>query len=396
MRLTAVAIVVLAAACAADRDARVGDTTRAGPVRALWSHTFVDAPDGRVTAVAFSRKPRAVAVVRYLPSGQIDPAFSTVLLPEFGAGKLDALASGVDEEGRILVAACQPPDCWGYAVVGRLLPDGSRDASFGNRGVVRTSVPGAHLEPRALAVAGDGSVVVAGEAWVNRARHLFLARYRADGRPDHGFGVNGVVVDASVDPADALELEPDGSVLVAGGAFVARYGPRGERELTFGDGGVARVYELTSVRDLLVDANGRIVVAGSGPPLRRPVLAVARLRADGSIDRTFGRDGVVRDRRAGDHWARVETLVSLGDRLLAVGWATRGGAPLTRRYRIVALRVDERGRLDDGFGIDGRVTVNAFEAQARAAFLRGQEVLVVGADDDLRPTLVRFARLPVH
>jgi uncharacterized delta-60 repeat protein len=147
---------------------------------------------------------------------------------------------------------------------------------------------------------------------------------------------------------------------------------------------------------VLTDSRGRVVVAGSGFPLERPVFAVARLTATGVVDREFGRRGVITDRRSGDHWAQVEHLLMLADgRLIAVGWATRGGgSPLSRRYRAVVLRFTASGRLDPSFGRLGRVTIGSAESIARRGFARGRQLVVVGPDDDLRPTRIVFARVP--
>jgi uncharacterized delta-60 repeat protein len=369
---------------------------RAPAARLSW-HTFVASRAGTITAIGFARPPaelerrapegRGVALVRYLGSGRVDTSFRRRVHPEFGEG---ALAATVDPKDRILVAACRPPGCWGYAVLARFLPDGRLDARFGDHGIVRTEVTGRALAPRAIERVRDGRIVVAGEVSKGSVRFAFIARYLADGLPDRTFGGDGIVIDERFLGAQALAVQPDGRVLIAGPAFVARYRTDGTRDPTFDDDGLAGAPGFLTVGDVLQDLRGRIVVGGSAGRRERPSFAVARLTVTGKRDPSFGRRGVVHDLRQRDHWAQVERLVPLPDgRLIAVGWATRGKAsPLTRGYRAVVLRFTAGGRLAQ------RTTVEEVESLARAAFVQRGQLVLVGANDDRAPTHVAFARVP--
>ena len=85
----------------------------------------------------------------------------------------------------------------------------------------------------------------------------------ADGQPVPGFGVNGVVIDATF--AGGRQVRPEQVVQLADGAFVvsgflqtpgqqtvqqlvARYSPLGQPDPTFGVGGV--IFPSGAVRDL--------------------------------------------------------------------------------------------------------------------------------------------------
>jgi uncharacterized delta-60 repeat protein len=297
----------------------------------------------------------------------------------------------------LFVAACQPPDCWGYLVLGRFQRDGSLDRSFGEHGLVRTSASGGSLEPRALAIQRDGKILVGGELWTGSARRAFLARYLPDGRPDAHFGQQGLVVSDLLPAVSALAVQSDGRIVAAAGPRVARYLGDGHPDAGFGTRGVAHIPALLHAATLVLDPHGRIIVAGSGGDAHRPVLAIARLTANGSVDRGFAGDGQVLDWRPGDHWARVETVTPRRDgSLVAAGWATRGGSVRTRHYRLVLLAIDSAGALLR-FGEGGRLTLSQIEARGQAIFeTNPPRLLVVGADDDLNPRKVVFAtaRLP--
>ena len=382
---------------------------KTAPAAGLWSHRFVRWGDGTITAVGFSRKPAGVALVRYLPTGEIDPSFKRIVYQEFGAGKLDALAVAHGGRGRLLIAACQPPDCWGYSVLGRFRR-GSLDPAFGENGLVRTSVPVGALEPRALALQRDGKIVVAGELSIEASRRGFLARYLPDGSPDAGFGRDGLVF-TQVAAITALAVQADGRIVTAGHRLnrwtrpasssleVARYLADGHVDARFGTGGVAPDLAPGSASTLVVDPHGKIVVAGSARRGHRsPAFAITRLTPKGRLDRAFGRGGHVLHRRPGDHAAGVEALTPLRDgSLLATGWATRGGAVPTRRSRLVALAIRSSGAFVRTFAAGGRMTLGGIEARGQAAFQTSRRrLLAVGADDDLEPKQIVFAtiRLP--
>jgi uncharacterized delta-60 repeat protein len=384
---------------------------KTAPAGGLWSHRFVRWRDGTITAVGFSRQPAGIGLVRYLPSGVVDRSFQRIVHREFGAGKLDALAAVRGGPDSVVVAACQPPDCAGYFVLGRFRRDGSLDPTFGDRGVVRSVVPAGSIEPRALAVQPDGSILVAGELSKPPSRQGFLARYLPDGTNDPSFGRGGLVR-TEIEAIAAIAVQADGRIVAAGHRLnpttrpassnveIARYLADGRIDAGFGTGGVARVAALLFAETVVIDPHRRIVVAGSARRGYRPFFAIARLTARGTLDRAFSRDGHVLYRRPGDHASAVEALTPLNDgSLVATGWATRGGAVPARRQRVVVLVLQPSGALVRRFGDGGRLTVAGVVGRGQATFQTSRRrLLVVGADDDLEPKRVVFApiQLPLY
>ena len=413
MRLTSVALVfcLLAAGCAGKEQeqslerlsgldrafARNGITV--APALGLWSQTFVRLRDGKYIAVGFSRGPRGVALVRYLADGRLDRAFRRRVWPQFGAGNLGALAVAHQPDDKIVVAACQPPDCWGYVVLARFRSDGRLDHTFGRRGIVRTSIPNADLTPLAMALQPDGKILVAGDVQhvpaTGGVDRSFVARYHRDGRLDREFGESGISAPGDADGIGAVLVQPDGRILVGGRSAIVRLFPNGKLDATFGVGGVA---PGLSVAALLLQPDGKIVAAGSGGKPSKPVFALARLTSTGKRDPSFGVGSRLFHRRPGDHWARVETLVRVpGGRLVAAGWATRGPSVLKRHYRFVLLVLTPAGRLVPSFADGGRLTITSIEGRALAAFPVGSRRLVlVGPQADLKPRNVVFASVSLR
>ena len=130
---------------------------------------------------------------------------------------------------------------------------GDLDPSFGLGGRVLTDIDFSTDIAYAVAAQADGKLVVVGTTYTNNDysdEDFAIVRYNADGSPDPAFGANGRVTTdfpglAAV--ASSVLVQPDGKILVAGGAFplftflgnieLARYNPDGSLDAAFGSGG---------------------------------------------------------------------------------------------------------------------------------------------------------------
>jgi uncharacterized delta-60 repeat protein len=97
-------------------------------------------------------------------------------------------------------------------------PPGSLDTSFSG-GVVTTPVGTSEDYAEAMAVQPDGKVLVAGRARAGAGDDFALVRYERDGSLDTSFGTGGKVtteIGSQNDAAYAIALQPDGKILLAG------------------------------------------------------------------------------------------------------------------------------------------------------------------------------------
>jgi uncharacterized delta-60 repeat protein len=108
--------------------------------------------------------------------------------------------------------------------------DGSLDTDFGFGGKVTTN--GELNIAFGVAIQPDGKIVVAGTptGFGENEPSWALARYNRDGSLDVSFGVDGKVTtdfEGTGEAPSALAIQPDGKILVAGGAgtdfALARY-----------------------------------------------------------------------------------------------------------------------------------------------------------------------------
>ena len=243
--------------------------------------SLVIEPDGRIT-VAGTRGDRLI-VVRLLESGGLDPAFGVAGVYE-GTGPASGPRLVRTPAGGYRVTF-HPAGC---RVLG-LDANGVPDNAFGTSGIAT-----AHSEASAdtfctgMALQDDGALVLVG----NDDGQGFAARLLANGAQDPGF--NGAAVADVMHDATALALGQSGSIMVAGhdktgmsGTLVVRLQSDGQLDALFGSGG-SSLLELesdygsyTTVHDMQVLADGRVVMAGGARANFRDSPFVARLLGEG-------------------------------------------------------------------------------------------------------------------
>jgi uncharacterized delta-60 repeat protein len=346
--------------------------------------------DGKLVAAGLSRRgshgPR-FALARYTAGGTLDRRFGTrgKVLTGFGGARSVAGASSlaIRPDGRIVVAgyAYVPPKSYPGFAIARYTVAGKLDRTFGQNGKVVTYFDSARRASAAKAVAiqRDGKVVAVGHSYDSPSFGRFrfaLARYTLRGRLDRSFGRGGTVqTDFGAHGgaiADAAAIQPDGKIVAAGhvsrdsGTVVAlaRYNADGTRDRSFGQGGrvETKVGEGFSYAAAIVgQPDGKLVVAGRAYVKPDGDFALVRYTADGRLDPSFGRGGVVVT-NAGNAWAlaiqRDRKLVTAGADVVTTPGADDGP-------RFALARFLEDGSPDEGFGRNGKLLTD-FHAIATA------------------------------
>lgn len=331
----------------------------------------------------------ALVLARYRTDGSLDPSFG-----------VDGLTRTDFEHAWQRTRALLPLPDGGFVVGGQadvggtLVPalarfdrNGRVDQSFGRAGLAASALGGGRkkLAPPAMIATADGGVIAA----MTDERALVLVRWNADGTRDPRFGVDGVVraTAADANAATAADSESrslaevggvriwpdsDGGLLVAGNMIAAghrrvavvRFDASGRLDHEFGVDGIAETrlddsggpphmgVDENAGNDVMRLPNGAIVTTGRRLLATRGwALAVARLRPDGTLDRSFGTDGTSAVAFAG---ADVPAAVAWqGARLVVLGQV---GTDDDTDFGIAAFRPD--GTLDPTFGIGGRVTTD--------------------------------------
>ena len=314
-------------------------------------------PDGKLVVVGRTNiaANTTFALARYNPNGSLDPAFGTGGLVTTDFGSTDqAFAVALQPDGKIVTAGRRGSD----VIVARHNADGTQDSLFGSSGRVITNF-GSTEQALALVLQPDGKIVVAGRTNKNGNFDFALARYSAGGVVDTTFGTSGLVTTdfgGSVDRAFAMALQPDGKLVVVGDSdanfALARYNGDGSLDPGFGIGGkVLTTFGGTDQASAVVlQPDGKIVVAGQTDTGTSIDFALARYMPDGSLDGAFGSGGRVTTNFIGTSDDLGSAVAVQFDGKIIVGGASDENFALAR--------YTSEGILDNGFGTEGKVTTN--------------------------------------
>jgi uncharacterized delta-60 repeat protein len=279
-------------------------------------------------------------------------------------GQAAALAVALQHDGKIVAAG--PGFFNTVFALARYRANGSLDASFGSAGTVTTNISPGEDKPYAIALQGDGKIVVAGSSQYGDQHMIALARYKPNGTLDARFGNGGTVTTAigvgHQDYAYAVVVQADGKIVVAGSSSsisqdlfaLARYNANGTIDTSFGSGGtVTTAVGLGDVAyALAIQPDGKIVVAGSSWNNTQSRFALARYNSDGTLDTSFGSGGTITT-AIGIHYDRAQSLVLQPDgKIVVAGFSLNDQG----RALFALARYDTNGTLDPAFGSGGTVT----------------------------------------
>ena len=343
---------------------------------------------GRIVAAGYAEAPGAdFAVARYNPDGTRDTTFDgdgVVTTPVHNSNDY-ASAVALAPGGKIVVGGQARSTSTtraesDFAAV-RYLDNGALDATFDLDGKATVDFGGfapgpTYRDDRAygMAVDGQGRVVLVGESadpgtsYPPPPGHFAVARLTATGRLDSSFSLDGryragfpsALVDVVFEPGGAVVATGTTSVVVgtSGDALLARIGAGGTPDPLFGgpggrgDGTVAHDVigpGYQTAHAVAIDAAGRILTGGDSEVYRgeRGNWAITRHLADGTLDASFGRGGVVLTDFAGQYDDLHALLVQPDGKILAAGMA-RGGD--TGEDGFAVARYTPDGALDPTFG----------------------------------------------
>jgi uncharacterized delta-60 repeat protein/uncharacterized repeat protein (TIGR01451 family) len=304
--------------------------------------------DGKIVAVGGADGNFAIA--RYEYDGSLDSTLGVggTLTTDFG-GFDYGHAVAIQSDGKIVAVGGTDGD---FALA-RYEGDGSLDSTFGVGGTVITDL-GDNEWGSAVAIQSDGKIVAVGGADGDFA----LARYEYDGSLDSTFGVSGTVTTdfGGFDYGQAVAIQSDGKIVAVGGTdgdfALARYEDDGSLDSTFGINGIMTTYSggPDGGNAIAIQSDGRIVVAGDAGG----DFGVVRYNDEGDLDSTFGIGGV------------VKTDFGASDGANAIGIQTDGKIVVAGTIDYLystdsdmgVVRYNTDGNLDSTFGISGMVTTD--------------------------------------
>ena len=271
---------------------------------------------------------------------------------------------------------------------------GDLDQTFGTGGKVTTAI-GSNVDiSTASALQPDGKIILVGYTQIGFNNVFSMVRYNTNGSLDTTFGTGGKVTTdfegSNQDVANAVTIQPDGKIVVAGYVIsdnsstnfaLARYNLDGSLDTGFGNGGKVITILSSSndeIRSLAVQSDGKIVAVGyayNGNPTFND-FAIVRYNINGSLDTTFDSDGKVFTHFGNDQDEAFAAIIQLDGKIVVVGFAD-----ITNLVTGLALaRYNLDGSLDSSFDSDGRVTTaitGSSYAEANAVVLQQNGKIVI-------------------
>jgi len=300
--------------------------------------------------------------------GTLDRSFGTdgkVFSESFSAS---CYAMAIQPDGKIVAAGAGGYDSTGGLFVARYNSDGTLDNSFGDEGRVITDFPqsgSSYIE--SVAILPSGKILAAGWFGIYGYIDIVLLQYNPNGNLDSSFGVNGVVVTdiAKFDYIEDMAVQTDGKIIVAGNkvknindnetSFTVRYMPNGSLDNSFGKSGIVLTTynNNTEITSIALQADRKIIIGGTYDGLGDFVLI--RYLAGGSLDSSFGINGIVRFDFGDDYATLFDVAIQPDGKIIAVGNNGISGD------KMVVARLTANGAVDSSFGVRKGYTSAFFE-----------------------------------
>lgn len=354
-------------------------------------------PDGKIImAGKASIGTWKFALVRYNIDGTLDESFGDNGIVTTAIAHSDqGISVALQPDGKIVLGGATYDNVDYTGAVVRYFEDGDVDNTFGVDGV-------AHLSNisfiESLVLQDDGKIVVGAE----KNNSFAMARLNADGSLDNSYGIDGYVNTEIYDIEGGLTLsyiqelviQDDGKIVAAGFSYgnptfhdvtVVRYLEDGTVDTNFADGGVFRT-DLGGFADFCTAAaiqpDGKIILGGhkeiSGTPgVPTYDAALIRLNSDGTLDSTFGTDGIVSHRLVTEATYVQSVAIQADGKIVFTGSVVTQGAT---SYHTYVCRLNADGTMDLSFADIGYRIIDPYSEDFSQSILVQDDgsILVAG------------------
>lgn len=280
---------------------------------------------------------------------------------------------------------------------------GTLDSTFGTYGIVNSLIDSGATCVKLIALPGN-KLMAAGGYKKNNRFCPHVTRYNADGTIDNSFATNGTgyAPDSTSISSFSAVMQPDGKIIVCGDYYngagynfrLTRFKADGSVDSSFGTNGRVSTPVGTGTvdnigRNVLLQSDGKIILAGGTRFNGNYDFIVLRYKTDGQLDSTYGTNGMtiaapsaMDDNAYAIAMQQDGKVVQVGDHYDGTTWS------------LVVLRYDTSGHLDNTFGTGGQVIMPVGSADIYGYSVlvqRSSQKIVVGAYSvTYGNTLLRF------
>jgi uncharacterized delta-60 repeat protein len=278
----------------------------------------------------------------------------------------------IQDDGKIIAVGMSYDNIYAATIqVVRLKDNGTLDPSFGSGGVFTYHL-NYETDAYACMIKDDGTILVAGITTdVLGAFAMIVLHLDQSGALISSFGNQGVAyidLGPGEDIAYDITLQEDQKILLAGyssndiflnAPVIVRLNADGSLDETFGNNGVATI-PVTEMDNefscLQVQEDGKIVAAGHiSNGLSWFSLLVARFDTTGNLDTTFGTQGLINLNLNNVDDEFFDLVIAPDHSLILSGFTTTPGS---LDYHLLLMKFDAQGAADEHFGIQGKVILD--------------------------------------
>ena len=304
-------------------------------------------------------------LARYYTNGSLDNTFGIDGIVTCGSTDF-----AIQADGKIVITSSESVSQTTYGAwsIKRYNSNGSFDTTFGIDGVaIITQIPTVYGYVSNLVIQTDGKIIVNGYQNVEGSRFL-LARFNTNGILDNTFGVAGITYydNYSVFDRDlVLAIQVDGKILSYVGTDIsnsaqkiARFNTNGILNNTFGNFGVitAQVGDC-NCGDFALQNDGKIIVVGFSNNNGQNDFTLNRFNTNGSLDNTFGVDGIITTSIGTESWAILIAIQADGKIVVAGNSIDGSGDVFQSVFTIVRYNNDLTGDISES-NISSQISIN--------------------------------------
>ncbi|MBK7213334.1 MAG: hypothetical protein IPH88_08620 [Bacteroidales bacterium] len=370
--------------------------------------------DGKIVAVGSSMNASyasSIVVSRILENGNFDPDFGVEGHVTYAMDvETMAYKCVIRDNGKILIGGHSTNYAqWGMLVI-QLNEDGTFDTSFGNLGTTYLNTgPGENILS-ALTLQEDGKILIAGYAQNQEYKNVpVVLRLTESGDLDNSFGTDGMAsipVTETDNEFSALGIQTDGKILAAGhisngfnwfSLLITRFNIDGSIDTTYGSQGLVNM-TLNNVDDeffdLALTPNDDAILTGFSvtPSDYYFHMLLMKFDASGQPVPSFGDAGKVI--WGTNPYAFGDDLFLQTDGKIIISGCSGELAPGNNDWAL--WRYNSDGTSDETFGTNGSTTTDFFENadEALGVALFSDKIIVAGktrnAENRLDFAVVRY------
>jgi uncharacterized delta-60 repeat protein len=262
-----------------------------------------------------------ISLIRLKNNGSVDSTFGIngKFIYNPYPNQFNAVAMGFQTDGKIIVVGEYfTSNTYLYAI--RVTKEGLLDSTFSNNGVyIGYNDPiGPFEHVTSCAIKPNNKILIGYNSTLNNTIVFGFMCLTAEGSLDTGYGNSGLILTDipgyNNDFANAIKIQGDQKIILAGstnnGKMIAicRYNEDGSLDQTFGQNGMDTL-NISSGNDViyefLLTEDGKILAAGRS----NNHAFIIRLEAQGNIDSTFNQDGIIQySQNGGDIFLDIKSV----------------------------------------------------------------------------------------